>query len=287
MPHIVDVLIEERAEGLRRRPLLWQGLRACLYPLLGYREAVQMADEIAPLQALEVFRYLSARLELDVRAAGLEHVPAEGLAIVAANHPSGIADGIAVFDVLSKVRSDISFFANRDAIRVCPGLVDMLVPVEWMTSRRDHARRRETVRGIVQALRERRLIVIFPSGRLARPTLRGLVEREWQPGALNVAIKHAAPVIPLYISGRNSWLYYLFYAIHHELRDITLFRELLNKRGRRYEIRIGRAFEPRGDPAVLGEALRRFVTEQLPAGTRAFNPPDTLSPARSARRHSS
>ncbi|HEX7034840.1 MAG TPA: 1-acyl-sn-glycerol-3-phosphate acyltransferase [Pseudomonadales bacterium] len=287
MPHIVDVLIEERAESLRRRPLLWQSLRPWLYPLLGYREAVRMADDIAPLGALDVFRYLSARLELDVRCEGLEHVPPEGLAVVTANHPSGIGDGIAVFDALSKVRRDISFFANRDAIRVCPGLADMVVPVEWMEARRNHARRRETVRGIAQAFRERRLIVIFPSGRLARPSPRGLVERDWQPAALNLAIKHGAPVIPMHVRGRNSWLYYLFYAIHHELRDMTLFRELLNKRGRRYDIRIVPAFEPQGDPQQLAAALRRFVAEEIPAGAPAFNPPDTGAPARSARRRSS
>ena len=185
------------------------------------------------------------------------------------------------------MRSDISFFANRDAIRVCPGLADMVVPVEWMEARRNHARRRETVRGIAQAFRERRLIVIFPSGRLARPSVRGLVERDWQPAAVNLAIKHGAPVIPMHVRGRNSWLYYLFYAIHRELRDMTLFRELLNKRGRRYDIRIVPAFEPQGDPQHLAAALRRFVVEQLPAGAVAFNPRDTGAPAPAARRRSS
>ena len=197
------------------------------------------------------------------------------------------ADGIAVFDALRRVRRDISFFANRDAIRVCPGFADMLVPVEWMETRRDHARRRETVRAMARAFREERLIVIFPSGRLARPTLHGLVERDWLPSALNVAVKYQAPVAPMHIDGRNSWLYYLFYAIHHELRDMTLFRELLNKRGRHYHIRIGAPFQPGGDVPELTRALRRFVTEALPRGETRFNPPGTAPPAEPARHHSS
>ena len=275
MPHIVDTLIEERAERLRRSPLVWHSIRPLIYPLLGYRQAIRMADAIRPLGGLDVLRYLSSLLDLDVRCEGLEHVPAQGLAVVTPNHPSGIADGIAVFDALRQVREDISFFANRDAIRVCPGLADVVVPVEWMESRRDHARRRETVRGMARAFREQRLIVIFPAGRLARPTLGGLVERDWQPSALNVAVKYGAPVAPMHIDGRNSWLYYLFYAIHHELRDMTLFRELLNKRGRRYHIRIGAPFQPSGDPGELARALRRFVTERLPRGEVRFNPPGT------------
>jgi putative hemolysin len=139
-----------------------------------------------------------------------------------------------------------------------------------METRRDHARNRETVRHMTRAFREERLIVIFPSGRLAQPTLRGLVERPWLPSALGLAIKYQAPVLPMHIEGRNSWLYYLFYAIHHELRDMTLFRELLNKRGRRYRIRIGEPFAPSGDPRALSDAVRHFVTRDLAAGRTQF-----------------
>ncbi|NBC23843.1 MAG: acyltransferase [Gammaproteobacteria bacterium] len=273
MPHIVDQLIEERAEALRQRPLLWRSLRPLIYPLLGYRRAIRMADTIADLSGLDTLRYLSDVLDLDVQVSGLEHVPTQGLAVVTPNHPSGIADGIAVFDALRRIREDVSFFANRDAIRVSPGMADVIVPVEWMETRRSHGRNRETVRHMVEAFRAERLIVIFPSGRLARPTMSGLVEREWQPSALNLALKYAAPVTPMHIDGRNSWLYYLFYAIHHELRDMTLFRELLNKRGSTYRIRLGEPFAPAGDPRALTTALRRFVTESLPRGQTRFEPP--------------
>lgn len=275
MPHVVDLLIEERAERLRRSPLVWSCLRPAIYPLLGYRDAVAMADAIRPMSGLEVFRFLSEALRLDVHCDGLEHVPSRGLAVLTPNHPSGIADGIAVFDALRQVREDISFFANRDALRVCPGLAEMIVPVEWMEHRRDHARRRETARAMTQALRNQRLIVIFPAGRLARPTWRGLVERPWLPSALNVALKHRVPVLPMHIEGRNSWLYYLFYAIHHELRDMTLFRELLNKRGRSYRMRIGEPFLPSGAPEALTAALRRFVVSDLPRGRARFTLPGT------------
>lgn len=287
MPHVVDQLIEERAERLRRRPWLWRSLRPLLYPLLGHRAAIEMADAIAPLSGEDAFRFLSDTLRLDVDGSGLESVPRQGLAVVTANHPSGIADGIAVYDTLRQVRSDITFFANRDALRVCPGMAGMVVPVEWMEARRNHARNRETVRHMSRAVREQRLIVIFPSGRLARPTLRGLEERPWLPSAFSLAIKHQAPVVPMHVDGRNSWLYYLFYAVHHELRDMTLFRELLNKRGLRYRIRVGEPFVPCGDLGVLSEMVRRFVIEQLAAGRTRFQPHDTDTPVPLERLHSS
>lgn len=281
MAHIVDELIEERAERLRRIPGLWPLLRPVLYPLLDYPAALRMADAIAPLDGLTALRHLSAELDLDVRAEGIEHLPRTGLAVVTPNHPSGIADGIALFDALARVREDISIFANRDAIRVAPGFAEVIVPVEWMERRRDTGRRRETVRGMVDAFRSERLVVIFPSGRLARPSLHGLVERDWQPSAVSLAQRYRAPIVPVHIEGRNSWLYYLFYAIHSDLRDMTLFRELLNKRGRTYRIRFGEPFAPQGDPVDLTGQLRRFVIDELARGQRRFRD-GAISPARRA-----
>jgi putative hemolysin len=198
--------------------------------------------------------------------------------VITANHPAGIADGIAVYDAVKHVRRDVTFFANRDAIRVAPGLAEMIVPVEWMASRRSHGRSRETAQHVTRAFRSDRLIVIFPSGRLARPTLRGLQERGWQPSALSLAQKYGSPVIPMYVSARSSWLYYLFYLINQELRDMTLFRELLNKHAHPYRIRIAEPFTPAGDPRELALQLRTFVAEAMPAGARRFTPADTDAP---------
>jgi hypothetical protein len=47
-PHIVDVLIAERAPRLERS-LFWPLLRPVLYKLLNYRAAVDMADAVRPM----------------------------------------------------------------------------------------------------------------------------------------------------------------------------------------------------------------------------------------------
>lgn len=272
MPHIVDILIEERAERLMRHPMAWRAVKFLIYPILGYRRTVELVNFVEHMGGLEVFHKVSDLLHMDVECAGLDHLPSRGLAFVMPNHPAGIADGIAVFDAFKTIRQDISFFANRDAIRACAGLTEMIVPVEWVDDRRDHATRKEMVRNMLQAIRAERLIVIFPAGRLARPSLRGLIEREWQPTALNLALRYACPVLPLHISGRNSWLYYLFYFLHTELRDMALFRELLNKQGQKYRLVLAKPFIATGDAEQLSTALRRFVAEEMPLGAREFRP---------------
>jgi putative hemolysin len=142
--------------------------------------------------------------------------------------------------------------------------------VEWVEAKRTLTRQRETLRAAAEAFRLQRLVVVFPSGRLARPSVTGLTERPWQTSAIHFAKKHNAPVIPMHIRGHNSWLFYLFWLLHEELRDITLFRELLNKKEAAYEVRIGEMFEPEGDVKTLTAGLRRFVTEQMPRGARTW-----------------
>ncbi len=277
--HIVDTLIEERASGLMQRPLMWKLVQRYLYPVLGYRQAIELIDGLQHAGGREVFDWLSGKLKLRVESLGLDHLPRSGRVVVIANHPAGIADGIAVYDALKTVRKDIVFFANRDAIRAIPRLNEMIIPVEWMEHRRDHGRNKETVRGMVQAFRSERVVVIFPSGRLAQPTMRGLVERPWMTSGVSIAQRYECPIVPMHVRGFNSALFYLLWFLNTELKDMTLFRELLNKGNQHYRLTVGRSFMPIGDPGQLTDALRDFVTRKLPAGEHSFEFPTIPGPA--------
>ncbi len=270
MTHIIDTLIEERATRLMRHPALWSALKRGLYPLLLYDTARAMMNTIAPMSGDDAMNYLRANLAMDVSATGLENIPRSGSAVVTPNHPAGIADGIAVYEAMKRVRKDVTFLANRDAIRICPGMADIIVPVEWRDEARTMAKTRETLREARRAFDQQRLVVIFPSGRLARPTPLGLWERPWQATAFALASKRGVPIVPMRVDGHNSVLYYLSWFVNREIKDMTLFREVINKRGGRYKIDVGEPFEPSGDPAELARTLRRFVVYGMRQGLRRF-----------------
>ena len=245
-------------------------LRRGLYPLLLYDRAREMMDTIEPLSGAAAMDYLRATLSMNVAVTGLENIPTTGAAVVTPNHPAGIADGIAVYGALKRVREDLTFFANRDAVRICPGMADMIVPVEWRDEERTLAKTRATLREARRAFEDDRLIVIFPSGRLARPTPIGLWERPWQATAFALARKHRAPIVPMHVDGHNSLLYYISWFVNREIKDMTLFREVVNKRGGNYRIDVGELFESDADPAELAKSLRRFVVYGMRRGFRRF-----------------
>ncbi len=266
MGHVVDELIEERSEGLRTRPWLWKFITTALYPVLGYKKAIELVDAVQGLDALGVLNHVSDWLELRIETTGLEHVPETGRAMLIANHPAGIADGIAVYDALRKRRKDIVFFANRDAIRMAPGLAANIIPVEWVEEKRTRERQREMIRHIVEAFRNEKLVVIFPSGRLAYLRWNGLTERPWQTTAVNLAQKYQCDIVPMHIRARNSVFFYVVSMFSAELRDITLFHELLNKKRQKYRLQIGAPISAEGDIREVTELLEEYVVERLARG---------------------
>ncbi len=265
--HIVDQLIAERGQRLVTSPF-WPVVKPFLYRILHYREAVTMADSIGPLSGQLALDYTSGILDLDVRAAGLERIPQSGAFILAANHPTGIADGVAVFDALKAIRRDVSIFCNRDAIRVSPNLDDVLIPVEWRDQHRTRSKTKETLRLTARAFAEDRAIVLFPAGRIAYWRNGGLNERDWQQSIVTLARKHQAPIVPIHVRARNSWLFYWFANWNTELRDMTVFHELLNKRGGTFEMTVGKMIEPdrlKGDASDITRRLQEHCVARLAA----------------------
>ena len=86
---------------------------------------------------------------------------------------------------------------------------------------------------------------------------------------MSLARKYEAPIVPMHVAGPWSGMFHFFNRFSTELRDMTLFHELLNKQGRAFALTVGRPIAPdgpggrarRGDRAAEGLSWRR----ELPA----------------------
>jgi putative hemolysin len=269
--HVVDQLIEERAPTLVQRPAGRWLLRNLLYPWLGYRAAKAAIDGIQGMSGTAIMAHAEVEIGMRVRVLGRSRLPAKGRLVIAVNHPTGLADGIALWSALSPVRADLRILANQDALRIAPALAEVFIPVDWVTSRRTPAGSRRVLGEVARSLREEAALVFFPSGRIAHLRWRGLTERVWLPTVVTVARRFGAPIVPLHIRGRNSWLFYVLSLISRELRDVTLFHEILNKRGQRFELTVGLPLDPGDlpdDPGAAVGVLQRHVEVELPRASR-------------------
>lgn len=267
-PHIVDVLIAERAPRLTRS-LAWPVVRPLLHGLLSYGAARDMADAVAVRSGAQSMDYVSDLLDLEVTSLFLDRLPARGRCVVVCNHPTGIADGLAVHDAVRKVRGDAVYFANADALRVSPRLGEVVIPVEWVEAKRTREKTRATLEAARRAFGDERCVVMFPAGRLARVGKDGsLTDPPWPATAVSLARKYEAPIIPIHVAGPYSRLFHLFDKVSMELRDITLFHEMLNKRGKPFTLTVGKPVDARRldpDAARATYALKAFVERVLPS----------------------
>lgn len=263
--HVIDQLIAERATRLSKHPF-WPLLRPVIYRYFHYDQAVRMADEIAPMSGWNAMSHVSDLLALDMTVTGIENVPASGAFILAPSHPTGIADGIVVFDLLKRVRPDMAIFANRDALRVAPGFRDLIIPVEWRQGEKTHSKSRDTLEMTARAFQDQRVVVLFPSGRIAFWNEGKLTERPWQNSVVALARRFQAPIVPVNITARNSGLFYFLSKYSTELRDMTVFHELLNKKSGQFRITVGKPIAPdmlEGESAEVAALLQAHAVERL------------------------
>jgi len=193
----IDPLIEERAPWLFQGGLPTEAVRSVLTSILGYSKTLAIGEGFRDLPANRIMDQMGRMLAQDVGIQGLDNVPISGPALIVANHPTGIADGIILNHLLRRVRSDNYYFANSDILRVLPQLAPMIVPVEWRPEKRSRLKTRVTMIKVRDQISAGHLGIIFPSGRLAKRRGLRLFEREWMPSAAMIARKFDLPVIPI------------------------------------------------------------------------------------------
>jgi 1-acyl-sn-glycerol-3-phosphate acyltransferase len=154
--------------------------------------------------------FRSQAKDLDTSAANerdssveLSHlIPQAGRFIIAANHPLGGLDGLALLHVVGKVRPDIVFPVN-DLLMFIPGLQALFIPIN------KHGTNNENVRIIEDTFASDKTILYFPAGLVSRKSNKGVIkDLDWKKTFISKSKKYKRDIIPVYISGHNSDFFY-------------------------------------------------------------------------------
>ena len=136
-----------------------------------------------------------------VNAVGLDHIEKDGRYIVAANHPIGGLDGIALIDTVGKIKPDVITPVN-DFLMFIPNLRPLFIPVNKLGSNADNIKIfNETFAGD-------RTICFYPFGLCSRKQKGKIIDLEWKKTFITKAKTYHRDIIPTHISGRNSNFFY-------------------------------------------------------------------------------
>lgn len=205
----------------------------------------------------EVFEF-----QVEVTGPGADALPKSGPVILVANHPFGGADAITVSDLGLSHRPDTRILSNEFLHAIDP-LKPHLIPVDVYGGAEA---KRKNLRGLREAhrhLAKGGQLVIFPAGEVASwsKDTRQVTEAPWPPHLGALAKRSRATVVPVFLPGENSRLFYRLGRLHPFLRTAWLGRELLRREGARIELRIGNAidYDPESEPAAITGACREAV----------------------------
>src|SRR5262249_38881552 len=159
--------------------------------------------------------------------------------VMVANHPHGALDGLLLLDLVRRVRPDVRVLANRLLARI-PELHDSCFFVDAFDGPQAAARSRAGLRAAHLWLRRGGALVVFPAGEVGHTWIDGtLLDSAWKTTFERLARATGARIVPAFIDGGNSKMFYAAGQLHPWIRTALLGRELLRKRGQTIRVRVG------------------------------------------------
>ncbi|HRQ06154.1 MAG TPA: lysophospholipid acyltransferase family protein, partial [Nitrosomonas halophila] len=164
------------------------------------------------------------------------HIPDQGRVLIVANHPLGSLDGLALLKLVSEIRTDVKIVATSLLSCIEP-LQGLFLSIDNLSKSATH---RNSMHQIVEALEAEQAVILFPTGEVSRICPMGIRDGKWKTGFLSLAKKAQAPIVPVYIGGKNSMLFYGLSSIYKPLGTMMLVNEMFNQKGSEISFRIGK-----------------------------------------------
>lgn len=170
----------------------------------------------------------------------LANVPFTGPVVVVANHPFGGVDGLVLCSVLTSMRRDVKILGNY-VLKSIPELKEMVIAVDPF---KGEGAARGNVRPLLEAVRwvrEGGMLIVFPGRQVSHFRLeeRAVSDAPWSPTVAGIIRRANATVLPVYFDGRNSLIFQMAGFVSPSLRTLLLPHELINKRAKEVDVRIG------------------------------------------------
>ena len=180
-------------------------------------------------------------IELKFNREKVSTIHSSGPLLVIANHPYGVADGLAMGYLLSQFRNEFLLVVNEVLCRE-EMLGKYFLPIDFRENKKALHTNIETRKKAMSSLKDGGLIGIFPSGGVSttpKVWKKKAEDLEWKNFVVKMVRQTGASVLPVYFKGQNSVPFQIASHIHPNLRLALLLNEVRRKRGNKIEFVIG------------------------------------------------
>lgn len=188
----------------------------------------------------------SLNVEYEVCPEDLANIPAQGPLVVVANHPYGGIEGVILAALLRSVRRDVKVMANL-VLGSFPGLRKSLIPVDPFAKATSATYNLRGLKAAIKWVRNGGALAVFPAGEVAHVDMNqwAITDPAWHVAVAAIIRMTSAAAVPVFFTGNNGPMFQLLGMVHPLLRTAMLPSELLNKRNRVFQVRVGHSLSPR------------------------------------------
>ncbi len=232
----VENFLNERFPSLPERKLIYSGLCKILKRLFHENEFLLFEKRYPHLQGLDFVEQALQHFEFSYSTFHdeFERIPTHGRVVIIANHPIGSLDGLALLNMIGKIRKDVKVVAN-DVLGAIQPLKSLLLSVDNMNGNTA----KQNLRDIYAHLNHEGAVIIFPAGSVSRLAITGIKDTPWNTGFLKIANRTQSPILPMYVNGRNSGWFYSVSFFAKPLSTLFLVDEMFKQEKKNINIRIG------------------------------------------------
>lgn len=187
------------------------------------------------------------KLRINISNIDLDKIPETGPAIVVANHPFGVLDGLVLSWIVSQKRKDFKLLVHSLLLRA-PETKGNLLPIDFTGDKQALLTNLDTRKKARKHISDGGCIIIFPSGTVST-TLKFYQKKtkafdcEWKKFTSRL-IKQTDPnIIPINFPGTNSLAFQIFSHISLVLRSSLLFFEIKRRINSDVEVFVGESFK--------------------------------------------
>ena len=246
-------------------PLSHPLLRKCVMKIGGFDKVNRVYDSAKHLNGTDIEDAMIDGLGITRQVHNIDILRQfEGQAfIIVSNHPYGHIDGIMLIGEAAKVRPDFKVMVNWMLGQI-DIMQDHFIGVNPFAQNQVNKSSVAGVKECLVHLKDNHPLGFFPAGSVSKNIgFNKAKDREWQAGVIKLIHKARVPVIPAFISGKNSWFFNFLDHFHWMVRNIRLCHELDTKKGKTIHLVFGEPVFPEKQKEFTDiKAFGEFLKEQ-------------------------
>ena len=180
-------------------------------------------------------------IKLELLGEPLNSYPDTEPLLFVANHPYGLADGLALDHLITPIRTDAKMLGMY-VLRDIPEFHNRIFLVDPLKKRSRQSLNSQSWRQAYKLVSSGGALVVFPGASVSRYQWdrKMVADKDWSPHVSIFARRTKATVVPIFIHGRNSLWFQFLGLISYTLQFTTLFNEFMKLKGRTLSITFGK-----------------------------------------------